>query len=174
MFFGGLSHSEHHQCAEAPNVTSSVSYLLVIPSITYNIGFVISLLSLIEFTAAQTPNSVLGMMTTFVILWIALTAVIGWSIFLLILHFLPEHWLGLPCFFYRDFLYGCLSLIFFILYVWIARRYRLRERSDIVPIYLFAENYFEKEYAREQAYLRELYHDQINFEIIESDSRHVT
>lgn len=160
---GGLCHHEPYLCNTSVlhTVSSSVHYWLILSSITYNIGFVIALVSLIEFSSAQTPHSVAGMMTAFIILCIFCTGAIGWCIFNIMSNFLPDHFLGLPHLFYKDLLYGCLSLIFFILYIWRARRYKFRERSDIVPIHLLAENYFEKEYVREKAYLQRLHHDQI-------------
>ena len=37
------------------------------------------------------------------------------------------------------------SAVYLILFVCFSKRYKLRKRDDVVPIHLFAEEYFEKE-----------------------------
>ena len=166
---GGLSHHEPYQCdiVTLPKINSSVDYWLLVPSITYNFGFVIALTSLIEFVAAQTPVSVAGMMTGLIIFCILCSGFTGWLIYILLSNFLPDHLLGMSCFFYKDSLYALLSIVFFILYIRLASKYKLRERSDIVPIYLIAEDYYEKEFVREREYLQEVYSNRFTIDSVD-------
>ena len=59
------------------------------------------------------------------------------------------------CAFYYHIIYFILATAVFILYVLISKWYKLRKRDDIVPIHMLAENYFEKNYEREQRYLQQ-------------------
>ena len=55
-------------------------------------------------------------------------------------------------FFYddHDWFYSTLSttfitFVYFIFFHYLSKRYKLRKRDDVVPIHLFAEEFFEKE-----------------------------
>ena len=112
------------------------------------------------------PVSIAGMMIAVLILSIFPTVhALGWFIYKIMSHFLPDHFLGIPCLFYKDLLYGCLSFRFFILYIRVARKYKFCERSDIVPIHLFAKNYYEKEHLEEKEYLDEVHSDRNNLPV---------
>ena len=39
----------------------------------------------------------------------------------------------------------CIIFVYFICFHCFSKRYKLRKRDDIVPIHLFAEEFFEKE-----------------------------
>ena len=45
-----------------------------------------------------------------------------------------------------------MSLVVFVLFAIVARRYKLRQRNDIIPYHMFAENQFESDYRQKQMY----------------------
>ena len=47
--------------------------------------------------------------------------------------------------FYTNVFIAIIIIVYFIFFHCISKRYKLRKRDDIVPIHLFAEQFFEKE-----------------------------
>ena len=45
-------------------------------------------------------------------------------------------------------------MIGFVIFVFASKAYKLRIRDDIVPYHMIAEDYFEKNYEQERAYVQ--------------------
>ena len=58
------------------------------------------------------------------------------------------------CGLYYYVLLSILSVLSFFCYVYLAKKYKLRVRDDIVPFHRLAEEYFEKEDRLRKAYWR--------------------
>ena len=49
-----------------------------------------------------------------------------------------------------------MNLGVFVLYVIVSRQHKLRQRNDIIPYHMFAENQFEGDYRKKQLYANDL------------------
>ena len=52
---------------------------------------------------------------------------------------------GMDSWFIHNIVLSVASAVYLILFMCFSKYYKLRKRDDIVPIHLFAEEYFEKE-----------------------------
>ena len=108
-----------------------------------SVGCTVSFYCLVEFVAAQTPCQMRGVVTSFGLgVWGILT--------------LPQVILG-RILNQLCVVYIALSVIgvgVFVLFVFLAKRYRLRVRNDVIPYRLFAEDQFESNYRQERDYLK--------------------
>ena len=75
--------------SEMFNISSNGLWWSLSPSIIFNLGYLISLITLFEFVFAQTPRSILGMMSGLIILSVGLSSFLGYGIYQLALNKLP-------------------------------------------------------------------------------------
>ena len=106
-----------------------------------------------EFFIAQSPFQIKGFIFYLLTGCVTISACIG---------FFPRKIIQLypinvppGCAFYHHIIYFFFAIVVFILYALISKWYKLRKRDAIVPIHMLAENYFEKNYEREQRYLQQ-------------------
>ena len=59
------------------------------------------------------------------------------------------------CELYYYITYSAIALVFFLLFAFISKWYKLRRRDDIVPFHMLAEDYFEKNYIREHNFYQQ-------------------
>ena len=134
--------------SDTPQVSQ---YWTLVIGIFNGLGAVVTVMFLFEFTMAQTPNRMRGIMMGLVI------AIVGWStngspFFTGILNkFIPERimfyvYLALPPL-------GMLILI--TIFVIVAKRYKLRERERHVNIQAIVEEHYERYFDQEEEYMRE-------------------
>ena len=123
------------------NVSSDGLWWILLPSTAYNFGFLLSVITLFEFVFAQTPYSLQGLMTGLTILSLGLGLSFGYGVCKLVLVvFSSTH-----SWFISSISLFVVTALYLIFFVCFSKRYVLRKRDDIVPIHLFAEEYFEKE-----------------------------
>ena len=108
---------------------------------------------MIELIIAQTPHEFIGftltLATTIAILFVEISLALNQLLRSFPLYFFPG------CLFYYHAIYTLIGVLAFILYVLIARWYKLRIRDDIVPYHMIAEEFFEKEVAQRRAFIQE-------------------
>ena len=123
------------------SISSNGFWWLLLPTTAYNIGFLLSAITLAEFVFAQTPHSIQGLMTGLMVLSAGISSCIGFGVCKLANAIFPntDSW------FSSNIALAVASAVYLILFVCFSKCYKLRKRDDIVPIHLFAEEYFEKE-----------------------------
>ena len=116
------------------------------------IGIVAIVCSGFEWVMAQTPNRMRGIMMGLVLTTIGLATAVGFVtniFFRKIKSFTGKcllSYLVLPL----------LMLVMFVLYIIIAKRYKLRERDRHINIHAIAEEHYERYFDQEEEYMREI------------------
>ena len=155
----GHTLSNSTQCmfdtSSVPANTLPISpYWLLIRDLVYSIGYVLALISAIETYLAQTPISLRGTAT-------GLGAVIGLiaqSIRLGIISFISQFNLSKvtpSCGFYFYLVQSILIMLFLVIFVLFAKRYKLRERDRHVNLQAIVEEHYERYFDQEEEYMRE-------------------
>ena len=98
----------------------------------------------VDFFMAQTPCQIRGLVST-VILW-------AWGItgvlFVVLKQISTIQWV-----FYTA---RCVAvLVFFVIFLLVSKRYKLRKRDDVIPYYMFAEGQFESNNRQESNWLKD-------------------
>ena len=132
-------------------------YLSIIKQLVNSVGVVMVSYTSFEFFIAQTPWQIKGVMVCMAVQTFGAFTLIGTAMDMLLENFPINVFPG--CAFYYYSIYTVLILVIFVLFVCIAKWYRLRKRDDIVPFYLLAEDNFERNYRREQRYLQRMDRD---------------
>ena len=119
------------------------SWLVLVTGVLKSVGWILSTYSLVEFTTAQTPCQMRGVVTSFGL---------GLYGILSLPHFILEHILKDVCVVYIAI--SVIAVGVFVLFVFVSKRYRLRVRNDVIPYHMFAEDQFESNYRQERDYLK--------------------
>ena len=114
---------------------------LILPEIIFGISQFLLLTSSLEFTVAQTPKSMRGIMVGLWNATIGISNVINGYSYLLYYYIRTES-IGCLCYYYIG--NTTFILIVFLAYLCLARRYKVRIRDYIVPIYQIAEEHITK------------------------------
>ena len=126
---------------------------MILSELVQSVGAMIALWGLIELIIAQTPHEIIGFMltlsTTIAAVFIVMSLALDHLLKKFSLHFFPS------CLFYYQTIYAVIGVLAFVLYVLVARWYKLRIRDDIVPYHTIAEEFFEKEVAQRRAFIQE-------------------
>ena len=127
--------------SEMFNISFNGGWWIIMPTAVSNVGFLLSTITLFEFVCAQSPRPLCGLLTGFLIMSSAISSFIGYGIRALVPIIIsnPHGW------FYCNLSIALIMLVYFMLFYCISKRYKWRKRDDIVPIHLFAEEFFEKE-----------------------------
>ena len=129
--------------SEIFNVSSNGGWWIIGPMTVFNVGFALSFITLPEFVWAQSPRQFCGLLTGITIMSASLSAFIGFGIHKLIVSIIFVH--NAHGWFYSNLSIALTIFVYFIFFHCFSKRYKLRKRDDIVPIHLFAEDFFEKE-----------------------------
>ena len=114
---------------------------LILPEVMYGISMFLLLTSSLEFIVAQTPKSMRGIMVGLWNTTLGISHFINGYSYLLYLHIGTE---SLGCLSYYYIGNTTFILIVFLAYLVVARRYKVRIRDYIVPVYQIAEEYTAK------------------------------
>ena len=122
-------------------MSSNGCWWIIGPTTVANVGFLLSSTTLFEFVCAQSPRPLCGLLTGFAIMSATLSVFISYGAQTLVTVLVSNvhNW------FYSKLSIVLIFLVYFIFFHYISKRYKLRKRDDIVPIHLFAEEYFERE-----------------------------
>ena len=147
--------------SEIFNVSSEGLWWVLFPKSVYSLGFLLSVITLTEFVFAQTPHSIRGLMSGLIVMSIGLSSATGIGLLKLTYAIFPstDSW------FSSHIALAVASAVYFILFVCLSKWYKLRKRDDIVPIHLFAEDYFEKELEGRRRLDTERLQWQMNFSV---------
>ena len=105
----------------------------------------------LELIISQTPYQMKSLALSIGFVLLSLAYAIDYAI-LSLFTFLQVASSDPNCGLYYYVLLSILSVMSFFCYVYLAKKYKLRVRDDIVPIYRLAEEYFEKEDRLRRAY----------------------
>ena len=137
--------------SEMFNVSSNGGWWIIGPMTVFNVGFVLSFITILEFVWAQSPRPFCGLSTGITIMSTALSAFIGFGIHKLVVGIISIS--NAHGWFYSNLSIAFIMCLYFVVFHCISKRYKLRKRDDIVPIHLFAEEFVEKEIrGRERLY----------------------
>ena len=97
----------------------------------------------LEFCMAQTPCQVRGLVSTVIIS----VSIVFWVLYDTIHQYIPI-----------DGVFSivrCLAvLVFFVMFLFVSKWYKLRKRDDVIPYHKFAEDQFESNYRQESEWLK--------------------
>ena len=125
---------------------------VIIPQILMGIGDMLALVSSLEFVCAQAPASMRGLMIGLWFAAIAIQDLIGLN-----LHYLFQYIPGLAtaipsCGTYYYAMKIALSIVLFILFVILSKRYTFRERNRVINLHFITEEHFERYIDAEHRY----------------------
>ena len=106
----------------------------------YNLGFLLSVITLFEFVFAQTPHSIQGLITWLTALSMGLSSSIGYVVCKSTSIIFSIYTTGSLVVYLLEllelFVWSCLCVF--------SKHYKLQMRDDIVSIHLFAEEYLKR------------------------------
>lgn len=133
----------------------SVSCLwALLPNSILSLSTFTLLFCFLEFLIAQAPWQIKSLLMSLALQSFAVFSLLGYGL-ADVLKSLPVRVFP-GCGFYFYLTYSVESLLCFLLFVLVSRKYKLRKRDDIVPYHLLAEEVFEKNYQRKQDYLQSM------------------
>ena len=150
-----------HFASQSHNITMpdtpqvSLYWILVIKILT-GIGSVVTMVFGVEFTMAQTPNRMRGIMMGLVIVvlgWSTLGSYLSTGIF----HIFK---VSLQSRFYFYLVLPPLAILMLIIFIILAKRYKLRERERHVNIQAIVEEHYERYFDQEEEYMRAMSNNQ--------------
>ena len=135
-----------------PDTPEVSLYWMLVIKVLNGIGGAVTMVFAFEFTMAQTPNRMRGIMMGLVI------AIVGWatngsSLFAKIFDLFKVSKI------FRFYFYLVptpLAMLTLIIFVIIAKRYKLRERERHVNIQAIVEEHYERYFDQEEEYMREI------------------
>ena len=118
-------------------------YLNIIPHLLYELSYMILTISLIEFIIAQSPHSMKGVLIGFYyVLRFGFSGTLT-----LVEHFAfekyPIYSNSLSCGTVYYIITIAVALLNLIAYIFVSRKYKLRERDEVINFHIFAEKYYE-------------------------------
>ena len=127
--------------SEMFNTSSNSVWWIIGPTTIFNTGLLLSATTLFEFICAQSPRPFCGLLIGFFIMSSSLGPFIGYGFCqaAAIVISNPHSW------FYDNLSIALLIFVYFVFFYCISKWYKFRKRDHIVPIHLFAEEFFEKE-----------------------------
>ena len=139
----------HHNITNGTNATfvngeseafplTEMSYLVRYPSI------VIAGAITMEFCMAQAPCQVRGLVSAVFLL----TSGIFVALYVLLHHYILIRWIfySVRC---------VVTLVLFVIFLFVSKWYKLRKRDDVIPYHMFAEDQFESNYRQETNWLKD-------------------
>ena len=127
-------------------------YWMPVIELLNGIGVTVTLMYGIEFTMAQTPNRMRGIMMGLVI------TIAGWTIngSFLLQHIVDIFKISTKNYtLYSSLVLPPLAIMMMIIFVIVAKRYKLRERERHVNIQAIVEEHYERYFDQEEDYMRE-------------------
>ena len=121
----------------------ALKWLLMSSYFITRVGVLVATCSAVEFAIAQAPYQLRGFVTSICLgLW-GIFTVLG----------LSSNWFVHDC--KVNIALSALSLCVFLLYLFVSKRYKLRERNEVIPYHTFAEKQFESNYRIERQFLKD-------------------
>ena len=139
--------SEQTQNITIPDTPQVSLYWILVLEYLNGIGAVVAFVFAIEFAMAQTPNRMRG-----IFMGLAL-AIVGWSRYVgdFVTMIKTQRYM-----FYCYLALPPLAMLMLIIYIIVAKRYKLRERERHVNIQAIVEEHYERYLDQEEEYMREI------------------
>ncbi|KAL5505147.1 hypothetical protein EMCRGX_G006533 [Ephydatia muelleri] len=119
-------------------------FILIVPGLMVDLAFPLLYISFLEFTVAQAPYPMRGMMIGFAYFFVGLFTILGAGyqrIFMSLA--LLSSWPGrYSCCTLYYTIGATVSLLVTVLTFWTTHKYKFRERSEVINEYQFIENYY--------------------------------
>ena len=167
----GHFYSNASQCIFNNNVATGTIpvplHWVLLTEAVHGVGTVVLACSMLEFMMAQTQNHMRGIMMG---LYFALagTAKIGSYFLNTIFH---QFQTATPsCVFYYYLVLSLLVLLALILFTFLAKCYKLRERERHINIHAIAEEHYERYFDQEEEYMREVENERIKINAVKEIS----
>ena len=152
----GHFYSNMSQCIFDDNIATGTIpipvYWVLIIDIVNGVGILLALCSLFEFAMAQTPNRMRGIMMGIII---AMFIIGDLAAYLLATAFRKFPKSTPNCVFYYYLILALLMLSILVVYVILAKHYKLRERDRHINIHAIVEEHYERYFDQEEEYMRE-------------------
>ena len=130
-------------------------YWIPVIELLNGIGITATLMYGIEFTMAQTPNRMRGIMMGLVITMMAWTTNDS-VLFQILMHIVDIFKVSTQNYtLYSSLVLPPLAMLMMIIFVIVAKRYKLRERERHVNIQAIVEEHYERYFDQEEEYMRE-------------------
>ena len=126
---------------------------LLIPHITFGCALFLVVVTTLEFTIAQSPKQMRGLMVGLCYASIGIGIVVNSGLTLVFISSTKIHSRG--CILYYIIGNSILIVFTLIFYVMFAKRYKLRSRDNIVPVHQIAEEHYERYFNQSEEYRRE-------------------
>ena len=152
-----LSNSTQCMCdtSSVPANTLPISpYWLLIPDILTGVSNLLIKPAAIEFALAQIPKSLRGTVAGVSVAIITIGQIIHPGI-ISILSQLNLNNVTPSCGFYYYLVQAILIMLFLVMFVIVAKRYKLRERDRHFNIQAIVEEHYERDFDQEEEYMRE-------------------
>ena len=120
------------------------SCLILVADLTRHVGLYLTLFTTVEFIIAQSLCRIRGFVSFLLLQMLAIFTCLQRGL----ADFITDHRIAHAVFFVT--ISG-----FFIFFVLLSQRYKLRKRDDAIPYHIFAENEFENNYKRQRIPERE-------------------
>ena len=135
---------EDHNTHNESDPVTIITWLILAADLTWIVGIFLALFTTAEFITAQSPCQLRGFVSFLLLGLYGIFSFLEASLF----YFFPNHSIAYAIIFVT--ITG-----FFMLYLFLSKRYKLRQRDEPIPYHMFAENQFESNYKQERDYLKE-------------------
>ena len=130
---------------EVISVPEQSSLLLIVPLVLTSLSHMLIYTAVFEFICSQSPHSMKGLLIG---LLYAIKGLYQLLATLLVVPFAvvyishPSHVGQMSCGFYYYLVNIIIGLIAVLMYVWVAKKYKYRERDEICEVHRYAEEYY--------------------------------
>ena len=145
-----LSRETHHACFQSHSENASIIddlynyYFIVAENCLVSLSTVIFQVALLQFICAQSPHSMKGMLIgLFFAIRGLLHGISGIIIMESIFSFIHQSFPS--CGMYYYLMNIGVGVVGFLVFVFVAKRYKYRKRDEICHVYRYAEEYYSRE-----------------------------
>ena len=120
-------------------------FILLVPGLMVDLAVPLLFVSILEFTVAQAPYPMRGMIIGFAYYFVGLYALLGvgyQQIFMSQASLSSSSWPGYSCCSVYYIIGATVSLLVTVLTFWTTHKYKYRERSEVIDEYQFIEKYY--------------------------------
>ena len=125
---------------------------LLIPHITFGCTLFLVVATALEFTVAQSPKQMRGLMVGLCYAFYGIGAVVSNGLTFVFISSKIHSRGCISYFIIVNFILIVFTLIYFVMF---AKRYKLRSRDNIVPVHQIAEEHYERYFYQSEEYRRE-------------------
>ena len=121
------------------NIPQQSPLLLVVPLVLTSLSHMLIYTAVFEFICSQSPHSMKGLLIG---LLYAIKGLYQLLATILVVPFAVGHYSQMSCGFYYYLVNIVIGLIAVLTYIWVAKKYKYRERDEICEVHRYAEEYY--------------------------------